>query len=230
MSEHEAGAPSPTNPRQPVDSELARWSRVFGGEEYFYGFDAGPVARRAVRYHRPFLPAGGSALDAGSGEGQDVVFLAEQGYTATGVELTEGGARKAERLLQSRGLSASILRQDLRLWTPEREYDLVLAVNALQFLGADAPAALERVMEAVSPGGVLGLSLFGRERDQQEFAGTVWFTTLAELLTRFSGWQPLEAAQLWQWNIRSNEPQPFVTLIARKAPPAGAIGWVPLGG
>ena len=30
----------------------------------------------------------------------------------------------------------------------------------------------------------------------------------------------LEAAQVWQWNPHTNQPQPFATLIARNVPPA----------
>ena len=221
MSETSSGVPTPTDPRRAVDAEMTRWSRAFAGEELFYGTDPGPVARRAVRYHRPYLPTGGTALDAGCGEGQDLAFLAEQGYRATGVEFTANGARKAERFLQARGFGGIVLEQDLRAWQPEQPYDLVLAVNSVQFLGEDAPAVLEKLMGTVAPGGVMGLSLFARRPEEATVYGTVWFTTLEEVLARFAGWQPLEAAQLWQWNTRSGEAQEFVTLIARKAPPAG---------
>lgn len=221
MSDQSGGVPTPTDPRKTVDAEWTRWSRAYAGEELFYGTDPGPVARRAVRYHRPYLPAGGTALDAGCGEGQDLAFLAAQGYRATGVEFTANGARKAERFLRDHDLTGTVVEQDLRAWQPEQPYDLLLAVNSLQFLGEDAPAVLERLMGAVAPGGVMGLSLFARRPEEPAVYGTVWFTTLEEVLARFAGWQPLEAAQLWQWNTRSREAQEFVTLIARKAPPAG---------
>ncbi|HEU4753709.1 MAG TPA: class I SAM-dependent methyltransferase, partial [Armatimonadota bacterium] len=94
---------TPTNPQSRVDAELDRWTRLFSGAEYFYGQDAGPVARRAVRYHRAYRPGGGRALDAGCGEGQDLAFLAERGYEATGIEFTAPGAEKARRLLAERG-------------------------------------------------------------------------------------------------------------------------------
>jgi SAM-dependent methyltransferase len=224
MASKQDPAPSPTDAKQPVDLELSRWRRIYDGDRYYYGEDPGPVARRAVRYHRPSLPRGGTALDAGCGEGQDLAFLAECGYQATGVEFTPEGARKARRLLEGRGRAAEVLHQDLRdLPASGPPFDLVLAVNTLQFLGADALPSLDRLMERVAPGGVIGLSLFGREQGEPERSGTVWFVTLEEVLARFAGWQRLEAAKLWQWNAATDEAQAFVTLIARKAPPARRV-------
>jgi SAM-dependent methyltransferase len=214
--------PTPTDPKRAVDSELLRWSRIYAGNQYFYGEEPGPVARRAVRYHRGFLPEDGTALDAGCGEGQDLAYLAERGYEATGVEFTAEGALKSRRLLERHGLPGEVLHQDLRALDTSRTYDLVLAVNSVQFMGTDAPACLERLMTVVAPGGVMGVSLFGREPGEPEFSGTLWFVTFEELMTRFAEWQRLEAAKLWQWDVRTDTPQPFVTLIARKAPPAGS--------
>ncbi len=214
-------APQPTDTTQQVDFELDRWRRTYHGDEYYYGSEPGPIARRAVRYHRPALPTGGTALDAGCGEGQDLAYLAERGYTATGVEFTPEGAEKSRRLLAERGYTGSVIQQDLRDYTAacirdKTTFDLVLAVNTVQFLGADASEVVDRLAEMVAPGGVLGISLFGRESREPVVRGTVWFTTLDEILSRFRGWQPLEAADVYQWGYGGSRPQAFVTLIARR--------------
>jgi len=223
MKPNVPAVPTPTDAQVPVDAEQQRWSRIYAGPGYYYGSEPGPVARRAVRYHRPYLPQGGTALDVGCGEGQDLAFLAEQGYDATGIELTPEGAAKARRLLENRGLRAEVLRQDVRDLDLSRRYDLVLAVNSVQFMGAAASSCLDRLMEMVAPGGVIGLSLFAREGNQPPVERTLYFIALEELLERFADWQPLEAAQLWQWNAHSGKPQPFVTLIARKASPRAEV-------
>lgn len=215
-------APTPTDTRLQVDYELDRWSGVYRGDEYYYGSEPGPVARRAVRYHRRGPSSDGTALDAGCGEGQDLAFLAERSYAVTGVEFTPEGAEKSRRLLAERRLAGDVVQQDLREFTEVaaregRTFDLVLAVNTVQFLGPDAPAVLDRLAEMVAPGGTLGISLFARDVGEAEVRGTLWFTTLEEILKRFSDWQPMEAANVYQWGYGGNRPQPFVTLIARKA-------------
>jgi len=209
-------------PQDINDPQYRQWNSIYAGSDYYYGADPGPVARRAVRYHRPLCPQGGSALDIGCGEGQDLAFLAGCGYHASGLDFTEHGVQKALRLLDARNLQAAVLRTDLRNYEPTRPFDLVLAVNSLQFLGEDAGACLDRVIQTVAPGGVLGLSLFAREEHEDELRQGIFFTTLPSLLARFDHqspnreWQMLETAQLWQWSRSSNQPQPFITLIAQR--------------
>ncbi len=175
-----------------------------------------------MRYHYP--PSGGaapSALDVGCGEGQDVAFLAAGGYEVTGVDFVPDAVEKAKRLLEQRQLQAQCYQSDLREWDWSGQYDMVLAVNCLQFLGNDTLSILEKVQGSVAPGGVLGLSLFACESGSRVQNG-VFFIALQELLKQFNhegenrDWQMLETAQLWQWNSSSNAPQPFVTMIVQR--------------
>ena len=199
-----------------MNSELERWTRNFADDEYFYGHDPGPVARRAVRYHQPLLrpKQRANALDVGCGEGQDLLFLAQQYYNATGLDFTATGIAKARAMVENNRQNASLVRADILDWRAEEKFDLVLAVNCLQFLGEDAPRALQRVQSLVAPGGVIGLSMFARDdAATAPVENTIYRWTLDELQANFAGWQPFEAARLWQWN--GQNPQPFVTLIAR---------------
>lgn len=195
------------------NGEFERWSQLFATPDFYYGTAPGPVARRAVRYHRPLQTRGGRALDAGSGEGQDTVFLAESDYDVTAIEWTSEGVAKSRRLLQQNHLEATLVQADLRLWNTQERFDLLICINSLQFLGSQAPATLEKLKSMVAPGGVIGISVFGRENaEENPFDGVIYRWTLDELMANFSGWQPFEAARLWQWGPQG--PQPFVTLIA----------------
>ncbi len=199
-----------------MNPELERWTRNFADSEYLYGHDPGPVARRAIRYQKPLLASGqtASALDVGCGEGQDLLFLAREGYAATGIDFTETGIAKARTIVENNGQSAELVRADILNWQTDEKFDLVLAVNSLQFLGEDAPRALQITQDLVAPGGVIGLSMFARDDpNQSPLDDTIYRWTLDELQLNFTGWQPFEAARLWQWN--ADGPQPFVTLIAR---------------
>ncbi len=219
------GVPAPTDVRQAVADECARWRRVLGGEQYVYGTEPGAVVRRAVRYHSRPPGSRGTALDAGCGEGQDTAWLASSGYRVTAVEFTHEGAEKTRELLRHQGQEGQVLETELVDYLhedpPYGGFDLVLSSNCLQFLGPAGAWALDRLAARTAPGGILAVSLFGRQPDQPEVRGTVWFTTLEDVLATAArhGLQPLEAANLWQWGPAGGQPQQFVTAICRRGAP-----------
>ena len=53
--------------------------------------------------------APGNALDLGCGEGGDAVWLAQQGWHATGVDLSPTAVERGRRAAQSAGIPASAL-------------------------------------------------------------------------------------------------------------------------
>lgn len=72
----------------------------------------------------------GTALDLGSGEGADVIWLAENGWQATGVDISGVAVSRAEQAARARGLTAdqaSFLVADLTTWEPDQTYDLVVS-------------------------------------------------------------------------------------------------------
>ena len=213
---------------QTPDAEYEHWNATFAGDDYFYGHEPGPVARRAVRYHRALQTEGGRALDVGCGEGQDLAFLAQSGYNGSGLELTQNGVEKARRFLQMRDLkSARVWQRDLQNENWPRDlgtFEVVLAINCLQFLGEAAPKSLRQTLDLIAPNGVVGLSVFAREADEPlEDNAELWLPTRDELMGFLprEKWQPLEVAQLWQWGMpKADEvarPRMFVTVVARRA-------------
>lgn len=107
------------------------------------------------------LPAGsGRALDLGCGEGGDVVWLAEQGWTVTGVDLSRTAVERGERAASEAGVAerTRFVAADLATWSPavEERFDLVTA-SFLQSWPVEIPrdAILHRATSAVAPGGYL---------------------------------------------------------------------------
>lgn len=107
------------------------------------------------------LPAGGGrALDLGCGEGGDVVWLAEQGWTVTGVDLSRTAVERGERAAHAAGVAerTRFVAADLATWAPgaEERFDLVTA-SFLQSWPVEIPrdTILHRATMAVAPGGHL---------------------------------------------------------------------------
>jgi ubiquinone/menaquinone biosynthesis C-methylase UbiE len=107
-----------------------------------------------------FLPAEvaemtpGAVLDLACGEGRNAVWLATQGWTATGVDFSEAGLAKAARLAESNGVAATWIRADGTNWTPDQQYDLVI-IFYLQIPDQERSDAIGMAARALAPGGTL---------------------------------------------------------------------------
>ena len=101
----------------------------------------------------------GTALDIGAGEGADCVWLAEQGWRVTGVDLSPVALERAAAHAAERGaeLADRITWQhaDATTWTPPpAAFDLV-SIHFLHFASAERRPMYRRLASAVKPGGVL---------------------------------------------------------------------------
>ena len=100
--------------------------------------------------------AAGRALDLGTGEGRNAIWLAERGWQVTAVDFSAVGLAKAAELTARRGVTGvRWVEADLREYQPgPAAYDLVLL--AYVHLPPDEFAALlQRAASALAPGGTL---------------------------------------------------------------------------
>ncbi len=104
------------------------------------------------------LPVG-AALDVGSGEGADAIWLARQGWRVTAVDVSvvalERGAESAARAGAEIAERVTWTHADVTTWEPGRAvYDLVSA-QYLHLPRAPRELLFRRLSEAVAPGGTL---------------------------------------------------------------------------
>ena len=110
-----------------------------------------------------FLPlevadlAPGTALDLACGEGRNAVWLAKQGWIATGVDFSDVGVEKGRALAAENGVEATWVVADVTTWEPPSEgFDLV-AVFYLQLAAEERRASMITAVRALGVGGTLVL-------------------------------------------------------------------------
>lgn len=110
--------------------------------------------------HAGALPARGRVLTLAEGEGRNAVWLAQQGFEVTGVDLSAVGLEKAERLAAERGVRIITRVADLERFDPgEAAWDGIVSIFA--HLPAEVRRALHaRLARALRPGGVLLLEAY----------------------------------------------------------------------
>lgn len=100
----------------------------------------------------------GRVLDLGCGEGGDAIWLASQGWHATGVDISETAVGRARAAATSAGLGedqARFVAANLATWTSEDPYDLVTASFLQSPVELPRVDILRRVAQQVVPGGRL---------------------------------------------------------------------------
>lgn len=126
------------------------WDERYAGAELVWTADPNRFLVAEVAGLAP-----GRALDVATGEGRNAVWLAQQGWTVTGVDFSPVGIGKARRLAEARGVEVEWVVADVRTYEPAaRAFDLV-AVLYLHLPAAERAVVLARAAGAVAPGGVL---------------------------------------------------------------------------
>lgn len=158
---HGAQAPEIDPDQDPRDF----WDQRYGGEQVWSGKVNRATAAVVAGLDLPHGP--GRALDLGCGEGGDVVHLAEEGWAATGVDISAAAVARGRAAADARGVGERVrfLAADLADTAADwgafddgaTGYDLITG-NFLQSpVALDRGRILRRATGLVAPGGHLVL-------------------------------------------------------------------------
>lgn len=126
------------------------WEQRYSGTERVWSGRVNATLAAIVGELEP-----GHALDLGCGEGGDAIWLAENGWHATGVDLSPTAIERARLAARERGLQerTKFVTADLAAYIDAEDYDLVTA----SFLQSPVALPRERILHAatrfVAPGG-----------------------------------------------------------------------------
>ncbi len=126
------------------------WDERYSTEDLLWGVEPN---RFLVEETGGLAP--GRALDLATGHGRNAVWLAEQGWSVTGVDFSEVGLAKAGDLAGAHGVDVEWVAADLNAYEPEDgAYDLVVVLY-LQLPEPELSPILRRAALALAPGGTI---------------------------------------------------------------------------
>jgi tellurite methyltransferase len=170
-------------------------------------------------FERAVLPhLFGEVLDLGCGLGNLALEAARAGCTLTALDASSTAIADLSRRALERGLEIDAQVADLRVYAPTRKYDCVVAIGLLMFFRChEARALLERIREAVRPGGVAAVNVLVEGTTYMAMFDPAGFCLFGrdELSTAFAGWQTVTSRHE-DFPAPGDTLKRFHTLVARR--------------
>lgn len=152
-SGHGMGFPQPESEEELRELfEQPSWEERYAAKSQVWSGNVNPQLAAEAAGLAP-----GRALDIGSGEGGDVIWLARQGWRVTGLDFSQVALERGAAHAEEAGVLAATewRHADIRTWSPGAErWDLVTSQFMHQPFGGMVPV-VRALAEAVAPGGTL---------------------------------------------------------------------------
>jgi len=135
------------------------------------GFAYGTEPNDFLKAEHGRIPAGGRVLCLAEGEGRNAVFLAEQGYEVTAMDLSKVGLRKAQQLADDKGVTITTQVADLADYAFEpNSWDSIVSI------WAHVPETIRQkihtqIAQALKPNGVYLLEAYNYEQTKMDAVG-----------------------------------------------------------
>ncbi len=135
-------------------TKAEKWDRRYSGAHYLYGTEPVEFLKQNVaRFNK------GKALVLAAGEGRNAVYLAQQGFQVTAIDLSAKGLEKCQQLAKKKKVRVKTVVADVNSYDlGENQYDLVT-----NFYFYDS-AIFPKVMTALKPGGYFVLQTFSLDQ------------------------------------------------------------------
>ena len=115
-----------------------------------------------IREYEYLLNKQSKIIEAGCGEGQNVLYLAKQGYcNVDAFDISENGIAKLRKRCQMEGIQVNAFMADLITYQFEQQYDMIMSFGTLHFVQkSDWKAFINRAKECTNIGGIHIMQIF----------------------------------------------------------------------
>lgn len=155
----------------------------------------------------------GKALDIGTGEGRNALFLAAEGWEVTAFDISDVAVKLAREAADRRGLKLSALIADADRFDYGRQrWDLVIGMYMHSVLTRNA----DKIADSLKPGGIVVIEGFHRDLNRPSVDGGYIGYRSNELLKAFDRLRVLyyeDAVGVGDWG-RPGEQAPIIRFIA----------------
>lgn len=143
-------------PAQSLDEIRDFWNKKFNDAKTDFNHRPNKLLLAAIRDRKP-----GTAIDLGMGQGHNAIFLAQQGWLVTGVDLSNVAVDQAKRQAARLGLKLNAVVDDLSHYDlGKSRWDLIAMFYVHAWYHSAKPDSVRRLHQALKPGGLIVIEGF----------------------------------------------------------------------
>ncbi|HEX3746640.1 MAG TPA: methyltransferase domain-containing protein [Bryobacteraceae bacterium] len=132
------------------------WNSKFNDPKTQFDREPSRLLVDAIRGRTP-----GKSLDLGMGEGRNTIYLAQQGWQATGVDLSDVAVAQAKARAATLHVGLTAIVNDLdRYDMGKAQWDLIGLFYLHAWYRGSKPASAQRILAALKPGGIVVIEGF----------------------------------------------------------------------
>ena len=131
-----------------MDADRIKWNQRFSTDGALLSGEPSPFLMREIERIKRLAP-GKRALDIACGVGRNSIFLAQQGFRVTALDISDVGIARGREWADARGVVVDFQRVDLDGYRIVEKYDLIVNFNFL------LRELIPEEVNALVPGGLL---------------------------------------------------------------------------
>jgi tellurite methyltransferase len=163
-----------------MEDDRIKWDARYGGAEYLFSFTPSSFLERSLGSVSALAP-GKRALDIACGEGRNGIFLAQNGFVVTAVDISQRGLDKGINRALELDLAVNFVQADLESYQLQDSYDLIINFNFL------LRPLIPKMVQALAPGGVIVMETILNAPSLQGGHTKSFLLDQGELVALFSG-------------------------------------------
>lgn len=154
-----------------------------------------------------------ATIDLGCGTGNEAIFLANRGFTVTGVDISEEAIREARRRAEEAGIERNFIASNVLEMPLMGKFDFAIDRACFHFLDPeDHPKYLEKLNSILNPGAIFFLVI---SSDYETAKGPHQFSK-QDIREIFGRDFDIKSVELVTLETHGEKPRPYICLMRKK--------------
>ncbi len=161
------------------------FNEKYKGEKCYWGEEPDKILKLVLKHKKT-----GEVLDLGVGEGRNALFLAQNGFKVTGVDISKVAIKKFKMLAISKNLKVIGLNEDIRNFEFSKKYDIIISTATLHFFKKrEIKKLINNIKKNTRENGLNVISVFTEENPNKNFP---YLFKKGELKSHYEDWNVLK--------------------------------------